>query len=214
MAHVEEKTTLHQSEKDPSLLKMVERWLERTPFLKFNDFDFLAVYHQTINRMLANDEAIIRNNPSLTEKGKEVQLQMLAASRENFEALFDEKKHNTLLKEGRRRISYKATHAALLIMLYRDQPILHLPFQLLNYLIDIDKLLTSWRQRHALMVQRMIGWKIGTGGSLGHEYLKTTVEKHVLFTDFTNLATFMIPRSALPPLPSSLEKSLGFHYGQ
>ena len=62
--------------------------------------------------------------------------------------------------------------AALLITLYRDQPVLQLPFRLLTALMDVDEPLTLWRYRHALMVQRMIGVKIGTGGSSGHDYLR------------------------------------------
>jgi tryptophan 2,3-dioxygenase len=38
---------------------------------------------------------------------------------------------------------------------------------LLTLLMDIDEMLALWRYRHALMVQRMIGVKIGTGGSSG-----------------------------------------------
>lgn len=212
MAKDGEKNTLKSSENQPSLLKLVERWLERTPFLKAGGFDFAAVYHQAVDKMLKKDEDIIRNNPSLSGHGKEVQLQMLTASRDHFEALFDSKRYAEMVKDGRRRISQKAMHAALLIMLYRDQPILHMPFQLLNELITMESLLTNWRHRHVLMVQRMIGRKIGTGGSLGQDYLKSTIDKHAIFTDFTNLSTFMIPRSALPVLPAQLQRDLGFLY--
>jgi len=38
-----------------------------------------------------------------------------------------------------------------------------LPFRLLAALMNVEELLTLWRYRHALMVQRMIGVKIGTG---------------------------------------------------
>ena len=40
--------------------------------------------------------------------------------------------------------------------------------------MNVEELLTLWRYRHALMVQRMIGVKIGTGGSAGHDYLRDT----------------------------------------
>ena len=93
--------------------------------------------------------------------------------------------------------------AALLINLYRDEPILHLPFRFLSLLVDIDEQFTHWRYRHALMVQRMIGTKIGTGGSSGHGYLRKAAEKNKVFTDLVNLSTFLIPRSALPALPQS-----------
>ncbi len=102
--------------------------------------------------------------------------------------------------------------AAIFINLYRDEPILHMPFMLLNHLVEIDELFTEWRYRHALMVHRMIGAKIGTGGSSGHQYLMQTVDKHRVFTDLFNLSTYLIPLSDLPKLPDELIKELGFNY--
>jgi len=69
-----------------------------------------------------------------------------------------------------------------------------------------------WRHRHALMVHRMIGTKIGTGGSSGQQYLQRTVEAHRVFLDFFNLSTFLIPRSLRPPLPSELRAQLDFRW--
>ncbi len=34
-----------------------------------------------------------------------------------------------------------------------------------------------WRGRHVRMVERMIGMKPGTGGSLGAKYLETTLQR-------------------------------------
>ena len=39
-------------------------------------------------------------------------------------------------------------------------------------LIDIDQSLNTWRYKHALLAQRMIGIKIGSGGSSGYNYLR------------------------------------------
>lgn len=165
---------LKKSEAETSLFELIEHWLERTPFLKYEKFDFSNSYRKAVDKMLQRDEKIIRNNPSLSEAGKEKQLKSLASTKENFEALFDEKKHNKLIEEGELRLSYRATIAALLIFLYRDQPILHLPFKLLTSLIDLDESISMWRYRHALMAHRMIGRKIGTGGTSGYDYLRAT----------------------------------------
>jgi tryptophan 2,3-dioxygenase len=62
------------------------------------------------------------------------------------------------------------------------------------------------------MVSRMIGRKIGTGGSTGSDYLNKTAEKHRIFSDISELTTFLIPRSALPQLPQEVENNLGFFY--
>jgi tryptophan 2,3-dioxygenase len=111
-------------------------------------------------------------------------------------------------------MSLAAVQAALFITVYRDQPVLQLPFRLLTALMDIEEQLTLWRYRHALMVQRMIGVKIGTGGSSGHDYLRRTVEQHRVFADLFQLSTYLIPRSALPPLPPEVRDQMGFVYAK
>jgi tryptophan 2,3-dioxygenase len=196
----------------PSLFDLVEKWLERTPFLELPGFQFWASYRAAVERMLADDRRTIETHPALTPEERGVQLAELDRTRGSFEALLDEPTHERLRAEGARRLSHRATLAALLIQLYRDQPILHLPFRFLTLLVDVDELLATWRYRHALMVHRMIGTKIGTGGSSGHHYLMGTVERNKVFTDLFNLSTFLIPRSALPDLPPDLERRLGFYF--
>ena len=110
------------------------------------------------------------------------------------------------------RLGHAVPLGTLDINLYRDEPILHQPFNLLRSLIDIDELFTSWRYRHAQMVLRMLGRKIGTGGSSGHDYLHATAVKHHIFSDLHNISTLLIPRSELPDLPADLRQQLGFYY--
>ena len=198
--------------KNPSLFELVEKWLERTPFLSSQNFNFWGSYKKAVEKMLEHDRNIILNNKTLTETKREFQLKNIELTKQNFEALFDESKHNELVKKGERHLSNAAMLAAIFINLYRDEPILHLPFMFLNLLIETDEQFTEWRYRHALMVQRMIGAKIGTGGSSGHQYLMSTVDKHRIFTDLFNLSTYLIPRSELPKLPKDLVKQLGFSY--
>ena len=63
------------------------------------------------------------------------------------------------------------------------------------------------------MVQRMIGKRMGTGGSGGVAYLRSTVsERYQIFSDITNLAGYLVPRSLLPPLPSALRAHLALMY--
>lgn len=50
---------------------------------------------------------------------------------------------------------------------------------LLEHLIRFDEQLLLWRFRHVQMVERMIGNKPGTGGSLGAAYLRTTLKKRM-----------------------------------
>lgn len=49
-------------------------------------------------------------------------------------------------------------------------------YMLCEQLITFDEHFLLWRARHVLMVERMIGAKTGTGGSLGAAYLTKTLE--------------------------------------
>jgi tryptophan 2,3-dioxygenase len=205
----EDAARVEASEKGPSLFDLVEDWLERTPFLNFGDFDFWREYRRAVDVMLSADRATIRSNPTLTEDEKATQLEGVEATASRFADVF-EKTGEPVSAPGR-HLSQRALQAALLINLYRDEPILHLPFRLLTLLTDIDRNFTTWRQRHAQMVMRMIGTRIGTGGSSGHEYLDRTAERHKVFADLSALASFYIPRSALPRLPADVRSRMGFN---
>jgi tryptophan 2,3-dioxygenase len=50
-------------------------------------------------------------------------------------------------------------------------------YLVLEDLIEFDERVLLWRGRHVRMVERMIGMKPGTGGSMGAAYLKTTLER-------------------------------------
>jgi tryptophan 2,3-dioxygenase len=199
-------------EKAGNLFALVEQWLARMPFLRFRDYDFWLAYSANVKAMLAKDQAAIERNELLSAEAKAIQLRELDKTRENFDTVFDAERYQALLDSGQRRLSYAAFISALMIHLYRDEPMFHMPFEILTELVAIDENLSLWRYRHALMVNRMIGSKIGTGGSSGQDYLKRTVEAHRIFTDFFNLSTFLVPRSMLPPLPEDLQRELGFHW--
>ena len=206
----EHRDELITAEQETSLFGALEHWLERTPFLESDSFHFWERYRAAVREMLEHDRVVIEGNPTLSDEEKVQQLHEHAGTAEHFDAMFDPAKHRALQQEGQRRLSHRATLAALFISLYRDQPILTMPHRLLASLVDIDELFTTWRYRHALMVHRMIGTKIGTGGSSGYQYLKSTAESHRIFRDLTNLSTFLIPRRALPELPDDVLRRLGF----
>lgn len=208
----EHQKILIQSQNNPSLFETVDKWLSRIPFLSMPGFDFWSQYKDAIDHMIENEKRIILNNPSLTDEKRSRQLKEFESTKEKFEALLNENKHNQLMKEGQLRLSYKSLLAALFINLYRDEPILHLPFRFLTYLVDVDENFTTWRYKHALMVHRMIGAKVGTGGTSGHHYLMQTAEKHKVFKDLFDLSTYLIPRSSLPELPEEVKMKLGFNY--
>jgi tryptophan 2,3-dioxygenase len=61
---------------------------------------------------------------------------------------------------------------------------------LLEDLIEFDERLLLWRGRHIRMVERMIGHKMGTGGSAGVDYLARTLDNRI-FPELWNVRTFL-----------------------
>jgi tryptophan 2,3-dioxygenase len=207
-----DRNKLSKLESSPSLLRLIETWLERNPYTTKENFNFWEEYKQSITQMINEDEVTIKtNSASLSEKEKMMQLEFIKITRETFESLFDEKKHQVLIDNKQRKLSQKAILNALFIQLYRDESLLTLPHQIITALIDIDENFTTWRYRHALMAQRMLGTKIGTGGSSGHLYLKRAADNNRVFVDLFNLSTFLIPRTRLPKLPETIKRELNFH---
>lgn len=199
-------------ENSPSVLNLLEAWLERTPFTISGEFNFWNEYQKAVEDLLSEDESTVKANlANLPEREKLMQLEGLKITRETFHSLFDEAAHQKLVSEGGRKLSRKATLNALFILLYRNEPMLSLPFQMMTLMMDIDENFTTWRYRHALMAQRMLGTKIGTGGSSGHAYLKRAADNNRVFVDLFNLSTYLIPRSRLPLIPNEVKKHLNFH---
>ncbi len=184
---------IKDAEEKKSLLELVNSWLERMPLVPSISDDknsFWKKYRTAYQNSLADAE---KNN--------------LAA----FDEIFlsgDNDKQKTI--NDKLNLTSSASRAALFIMLYRGYPLLQLPFQLINCLLEIDEQLSSWRYRHMNMVHRMIGTRIGTGGSTGKDYLKAAADKHYIFREFAQLNSFLIERRKLPVLPTEMETRLGF----
>lgn len=175
---------IKKAEGSKSVLDLLNNWLERMPFLKEGaDDTFWNDYKTSYQSSLAEAE---KNNIG------------------GFDDIFSSEQW-----EGR-SLSPAACRAALFIMLYRGYPLLQLPFQLLNVLLEIDEQLSSWRYRHMNMVHRMIGTRIGTGGSTGKDYLKAAADKHYIFREIAQLNSFLIERRKLPLLSHAMEMRLGF----
>lgn len=61
-------------------------------------------------------------------------------------------------------------------------------YEMCEKLVDVDEQQALWRFRHVKVVQRIIGWKRGTGGTSGVEYLKKLVDA-LLFPDLWDVRT-------------------------
>jgi tryptophan 2,3-dioxygenase len=191
--------TIVDAEKGISLLRLVEQWLRRMPF-----FDQSFWHDWQVEQ---------------THSGSEQSSKFWVHYRKLYEASLSERDERpdllgkfdeTFFKSGAGDFSATALRAALFIMLYRDEPLFRLPFALLNSLIEIDEQLGNFRYRHLQMVRRMIGTRIGTGGSSGEQYLQGAVNKNYIYKDLAGVITYLIERRNLPQLPSRLHRALRF----
>ncbi|HLK29668.1 MAG TPA: tryptophan 2,3-dioxygenase family protein [Puia sp.] len=192
----EEVDVVKKAEHEKSLLQLVNNWLERMPF--FNEEENWKNFQHT------KDENSL--HPFWSEYKSRYQ-QSLADAEKNNLSLFDEVFINNNQQSS---LSNSANRSALFIMLYRGYPVLQLPYQLLNQLLEIDEQLSTWRYRHMSMVHRTIGTRIGTGGSTGKNYLQSALNKHYIFKEIAQLTSFLIERKRLPQLSNEMERRLGF----
>ena len=184
-------------ERESTLKELIIHWLERMPYL---DEQFWNEYEQS-------SEQVHGDRHKFWSDYREAYRNSLSQNEEARLAEFDK----VFFEEGRGNIPPAAMRAALFITLYRNLPIFHLPFELLNTLSEIDELLSNWRYRHFLMVRRMIGLRVGTGGTSGSGYLEGTLSQHYAFRELTELATFLIERSKRPALPNALKEKVSFN---
>lgn len=89
--------------------------------------------------------------------------------------------------------------AILFIESYRELPLLAWPRLLLDTVVELEACLVRFRTRHARMVERVIGRRVGTGGSAGVDYLDRTT-KNRIFVDLWTVRTMLLPRTELPAL--------------
>jgi tryptophan 2,3-dioxygenase len=67
--------------------------------------------------------------------------------------------------------------ARAVLSLYRDEHNHRDWIDVCERLTEFDELVVSWRLRHIQLVERVIGARMGTGGSAGASYLKHTLDK-------------------------------------
>ncbi|RZJ82472.1 MAG: tryptophan 2,3-dioxygenase, partial [Brevundimonas sp.] len=71
---------------------------------------------------------------------------------------------------------------------YRDTERHWALYQLAEKLVDLDDALTTWRHKHVVTVERIIGRRRGTGGTDGAAYLASTLERRC-FPELWSLRT-------------------------
>ncbi|KAL0273205.1 UNVERIFIED_CONTAM: hypothetical protein PYX00_005936 [Menopon gallinae] len=199
---------IEKSERELPLAKLVDSWLQRTPGLEEDGFNFWGKYKIAVEKLLHHQSKMAEEDRNNIYKRR--LLDDVNRRKEVFSTIFDENIHDALVARGERRFTHKALQGAIMITFYRDEPRFSEPHQLLTLLMDIDSLITKWRYNHVIMVQRMIGsQQLGTGGSSGYQYLRSTLsDRYKVFLDLFNLSTFLIPHDFIPPLSEDIKSRL------
>ncbi len=186
----------------PSLRDAVDAWLWRTPIDGFDanhpqaearltEFleRFLAAHAAEIDLNLAHAQAISEGDTERAELKRRYTIE-----KENVRAFFKPSE----AEGGARRRRIRA--AMLFIETYRELPLLAWPRELLEALVELEQRFVIFRQRHARMVERIIGRRTGTGGSSGVDYLDNTALKYRVFRDLWAIRTLQVRRAAAPEL--------------
>ncbi len=196
---------IKSAEAGETILELVNKWLERMPFFKDENYwkNYTSSYSPDNNNTSNIEHPFWKDYENI-----------YAASLADAEKINVKHFHKIFFNEDQkteRGLSNEACRSALFITLYRGYPMLELPFQLLDTLLEIDNQLGNWRYRHINMVRRMIGTRIGTGGSTGAGYLQGAMDKHYIFKEISQLNSFLTDRRKMPKLPKEITDKLGYN---
>ena len=186
----------------PSLRDALREWLYRTPIQgstpgEAGDAEavrgFVDSYLDAYRReQAAGKQLRWSSNPKDRER-VEKQIEKETESARAF-------LHAEDLPEDERPRAMRIRSALVFIESYRELPLLTWPREVLDSIVALEQSSLIFRQRHARMVERIIGRRTGTGGSAGVEYLDSTALKYRVFKDVWAVRTLLIQRTALPPL--------------
>lgn len=191
----------------PTLREAIEEWLYRTPIDGSTPEQpddaarvvaFVDAYLAAHRRELVQIQAHAVEN-ALTEQDRERLHQRyereLEAARAWLEAT-DVEGEDAAARARRSRIRA----GLVFIESYRELPLLAWPREVIDSIVALEQAFTIFRQRHARMVERVIGRRTGTGGSAGVDYLDKTALTYRVFRDVWATRTVLLRKAALPAL--------------
>jgi len=187
----------------PTLRDAVRDWLHRTPIhgvLPDQDGDEQAV--------AAWADAYYHGHQQLHERAMQhaVKVQALTPEDENrlrgrYEGQLRSARRHLDAEDApaERRAFIRRLRAAILFVdSNRELPLLSWPGAIIDGLIECEQAMLAFRQRHARMVERVIGRRVGTGGSDGVAYLDQTALDYRVFTEIWAGRTLLLPPDLSP----------------
>ncbi len=195
-----------------TLKSALDQWLHRTPIDGSSPGDpddarrvdaFLDAYLACHAREVDASLALARAGGLANSENVEQLVAQYEAEKQQA-ALFLRTGDDVRSDPVRRRIRA----AAIFIESYRELPLLAWPRELLDLIVQLEQSFLVFRQRHARMVERMIGRRVGTGGSDGVQYLDATALQYRVFEELWKVRRLLVRQGAVPPLANAA--SYGF----
>ena len=194
--------TVGAAQREQSLRDALLEWLYRTPIQGSSPDDpgddevvmqFVRQYIDAQHAML-DEQSVRLQEVQHIETAESVARRFAQSKEQGEEFLFA----NDVAEQDRARVR-RVRAGLLFIESYRELPLLAWPRLLIDAVVELEEQLVLFRTRHARMVERIIGRRIGTGGSSGVDYLDKTT-KYRIFSELWTVRTILLPRHALPPL--------------
>ena len=189
----------------PTLKDAVHAWLYRTPIQGSTpgDPDDEAVVAQWTQKYYEGHEQLHRRaiDHAVTVQALQPADEERLAERYRGQ-LRGAKRHLDAedVPADQRAFARRLRAAILFVDSNRELPLLSWPGQIIDGLIECEQSSLVFRQRHARMVERVIGRRVGTGGSDGVDYLDQTALKYRVFTEIWSARTMLLPKDLCPSI--------------
>jgi|TARA_B100000745_G_scaffold238983_1_gene161751 tryptophan 2,3-dioxygenase len=188
---------LEDAMSQPSLYESMMNWVERTPIMGSSygskgDAENVRAYietHLEAHRAVC-EEAAERSAGWGAGDPSKMAARMAAAHDGAI---------SFLMPEG--EVS-RARAGLLFIESYRELPLLTWPRTLIDAIVELEESMVKWRHSHARMVERIMGRRIGTGGTSGVDYLDAT-SQYRIFKDLWGVRTILVKPEKRPALKNA-----------
>ena len=176
----------------PSLNELLTNWLSRTPIngslpTQSNDGQVVSNYiNSHLEAMNEHSKTVISHFKSIGHGNESTLGDRLQKSIQGAKDFLIPDGHVNRSRAG-----------LLFIESYRNLPLLAWPRTLIDSFVEVEESILLFRNSHARMVERMIGRRMGTGGSSGVDYLDATL-KYRIFVDLWAVRSILVKRDLLP----------------
>lgn len=188
----------------PTIASAIREWLYRTPIQgsvpgqpgdEARVRDFIASYGRVHEGATKSSLALARTDALTPEDETRLEKRYAkeAADAQAFLRAED-------VAEPERAKTSRVRAALVFIESYRELPLLAWPREVIDGIVTLEQAFVIFRQRHARMVERVIGRRTGTGGSAGVDYLDQTALKYRIFGEVWAVRTLLVKKGALPPV--------------